>query len=132
MPQRILQFRRPNLARDFRKVDHGPTAVPDELTEASRGLSTCARIPEKDTPKPINTPGAARHEIGLYYIGFIDRSLGDYRITLDMTISRNEEEGRINNNNMLSLSPLRRGMMLGNACIATRISGRRPSGMRLP
>ena len=95
MPQRILQFRRPNLARDFRKVDHGPTAVPDKLTEASRGLSTCARIPEKDTPKPINTPGAARHEIGLYYIGFIDRSLGDYRITLDMTISRNEEEGRI-------------------------------------
>ena len=30
-----------------RKVDHSPTAMPVELTEVSRGLSTCARIPER-------------------------------------------------------------------------------------
>ena len=41
-----FQFRRPNLARDLRKVNHSPTAVPDELTEVSRGLFTCARVPE--------------------------------------------------------------------------------------
>ena len=30
-----FQFCRPNLARDLRKVNHSPTAMPDELTEVS-------------------------------------------------------------------------------------------------